>query len=144
MSSKQKNWGVLLIVVAVVMLYTLSGGSVGICLNFEDEALAVSASDYDWTIPYDRIEALELVSLPDTGNMLDGVSRRNLRCGTWENEVWGEYTLCIRPDIDRCIVMTQKDGEVFVFNYESSSTTESLAEMISELLASKDYWNDPS
>ncbi|MGN1001966.1 MAG: hypothetical protein ACI4PC_04270, partial [Oscillospiraceae bacterium] len=69
---------------------------------------------------------------------------RNLRCGQWENQVWGEYTLCIRPETDRCIVLTLTGGEVFVFNYENSSTTQSLAEMLPELLTSKGYRNDPS
>lgn len=138
MTSKQKNLFFIFLILAVVLFYTFSGGSVGISLDFGEDALILSASNYDWQIPYGRIATLELITLPDTGVLIEGSEKKSLCCGTWENEAWGEYTLCIDPKIDHCIAVTMDDGSVYVLNYENAESTQQLHKMFSELLQNKD------
>lgn len=139
MTPKQKNLVFIILILAVVLFYTFSGGSVGASLDFGEEALTLSASNYDWEIPYDQISALKLTGLPDTGTLIEGSEKKNLCCGTWENETWGEYILCINPKIDQCIIITTGDGSVYVLNYENAEATQQLHKMFTELLQSKGH-----
>ncbi len=139
MVSKHKNLLIILLLLAMVLFYVFSGGSVGISLDFGEDSLSVSASDYDWTIPYDHIESLELAGLPDLGIQMEGIERNKLSCGTWKNDAWGEYTLCVNPKNHQCIVVVMDDGDIFVLNYENSDSTEQLHKMFTELLCSKGF-----
>lgn len=138
MTAKHKNLIFVALLLAIMLFYIFSGGSVGISLDFGEDALTLSASEYDWVIPYEQVQSLELTALPHTGRMIEGSDKRTLRCGTWENETWGEYVLCIDPRIDSCIVVTMNSGEVYVLNYENSDSTGQLHKMFTELLQSKD------
>ena len=139
MSPKQKNISFALLLLAVVLFYTFSGNSIGIQLDFGEDALTVSASDRDWLLPYDQIESISLSPLPDVGTMEWGINKRTLRCGTWINEIYGSYTLCVDPRIDSCIVITLENDGIFVLNYENSDSTEQLHKMFTDLLHSKGY-----
>lgn len=139
MASKHKNLIFIFLILAMVLFYVFSGGSIGISLDFGEDALSVSASDYDWAIPYDRIASLELAELPDWGVLTEGAERNKLCCGTWKNDAWGEYTLCVTPKNPQCIVVTMDNGDVFVLNYENSDSTTQLHNMFTELLHSKGF-----
>ncbi|MBQ8359489.1 MAG: hypothetical protein IJX37_06230 [Oscillospiraceae bacterium] len=137
MSLKQKNIFLILIILAMVLIYTLSGGSVGISLDFGEDALSVSAANMDWNLSYDQIADMKLTELSNVGFMVEGIDKGSLQCGTWQNEIWNEYTLCICPKLSQCIVLTQNDGSIFVLNYESDESTAALYNMFTELLQSK-------
>lgn len=137
MESNKKNTIFLLLLAAIVLIYTFTGGSIGIYPDFGEDSLTVSASSWDWTIPYDQIASLELAQLPDKGTMRDGIDKAKLQCGDWENDTWGSYTLCVVPKVEACIVVTQIDGSIFVMNYESEESTAELYNMFTQLLQSK-------
>lgn len=139
MTLKQKNIFFIVLILALVLFYIFSGGSVGVSLDFGEESLILSASDYDWTIPYDQIESLELTELPGKGTLIEGVEKRTHCCGTWENDIWGKYILCVNPKIDRCIVVTLNTGNIYVLNYENINSTAQLHQMFTDLLHSKGY-----
>lgn len=137
MTPKQKNVCCILLILAVVVFYTLAGGSVGISLDFREDALCLSASHYDWEISYGKICTLELVQLADPGQLVEGAKRSTLCCGTWENELWGSYTLCIDPRVETCVAITMDDDSVCVLNYESNDATQQLYQMFTDLLQNK-------
>lgn len=139
MTAKRKNTFFILIILAAVLCYIISGGSVGISLDFGENSLSIGASGYDWVLPYEQITSLDLMPLPDKGVLLQGIEKSTLCCGTWKNEVWGEYTLCIDPKVEQCIVVTLRDGDEFILNYESGESTRQLHQMFTELLQSKGY-----
>lgn len=139
MTPKQKNLTFIILILAIVLFYTFSGGSVGVSLDFGEEYLTLSAADYDWRIPYDQIKSLELTSLPDAGSLIDGIEKRTLRCGIWKNKIWDDYILCIDPRIDPCIIVTMTSGDIYVLNYENSDSTGQLYKMFLELLHSKGF-----
>lgn len=134
---KIRNMFLTLLIPVLILLYIFFGGSVGISLDFGENELTISASDYDWVIPYDEIESLELTDLPELGTVINGINNRTLCCGTWENETFGEYTLCADPRIETCIVIRMKSGGVYVLNYENSDSTKQLHQMFTDLLRSK-------
>lgn len=137
MNSKQKNFTIVVFILALVLFYIFSGGSVGITLDFGEEALTLSAEDYDWLISYEQIKVLELTDLPELGTVIDGSEKRNLCCGTWKNDTFGKYILCIDRRIENCIVIRMESGDVYVLNYENSDSTAQLHQMFTDLLRSK-------
>lgn len=137
MSTKQKNLFFVFAILAVVVFYILSGGSVGISLDFGEDALTISAEKYDHTIVYDEIEKLELASLAEPGTLIEGADKRNLRYGRWENEAFGEYCQCVTPKVNECIVITTKSGGIYLVNYQDPESTAALYKMFTELLQSK-------
>ena len=133
---KARNTFLTLLIPLLILLYIFFGGSVGISLDFGEDALAISAEKQDWNIPYDRIISLGLADVENFGTLLNGTEKRALHYGSYENDVWGQYNLCIDPRIETCIVIETSNG-FFVLNYENEESTQQLYIMFSELLASK-------
>ncbi len=137
MTPKKRNTVFALLILAAVLIYTIAGGNIGTNLDFGEDALRLRAAGNDWTIPYSEIASLELQDLPDLGHRVQGSEKRSLYCGTWENDTWGEYTLCIVPKVETCIVITMSDGNHYVINYENNESTEEFHNMFATLLQSK-------
>ena len=133
---KARNTFLTLLIPILILLYIFYGGSVGISLDFGTDSLIVSAEKQDWSIPYDRIISLELTDAEDFGTLLNGAEKRTLHYGSYENDSWGQYNLCIDPRIETCIVIETGSG-FFVLNYENEESTQQLYTMFTELLASK-------
>ena len=121
---------------ALILLYVFFGGSVGISLDFGAEDLTVSVEKQDWSIPCEQIVSLKLTEAEEFGILPEGSENRTLHYGTYENEVWGQYHLCIDPRIESCIVIETNSG-FFVLNYENEESTQQLYTMFSELLFTK-------
>lgn len=137
MTHNKKNLLFLILPVILVLIYSLTGNSIGIRLDFGEEALTVSTSDLDWELPYDQIRQLSLRELPEPGTMDSGIDKRNLRCGDWRNALYGSYAQCLDPRIGQCLEITLSDGGVFLLNYENEESTQELYQMFTELLESK-------
>ncbi|MCC8105580.1 MAG: hypothetical protein LIO99_06175 [Clostridiales bacterium] len=109
---------------------------------FESTTMAVEIEDEIFTITYqdeiviqfskDDIQSAELVTTFTMGDAVESISEKKYIVGTWENEDWGQYTLCIKQSVESYIVLITTDGAVCVFNYESVDSTEA---MCSALLA---------
>lgn len=128
----------LLFLVAFTILSQLFGGT-GVSPDFQEDALTVTGPEkYSFTVDYDRIAALELVELTDPGSPVSGEENRRYFWGVWENDAWGEYTVCAAKKIDAAILITTLDGERLAFNYTDDDTTSSILEMFTELLASRE------
>ncbi|MCD8336111.1 MAG: hypothetical protein LUD18_02350 [Lachnospiraceae bacterium] len=103
-----------------------------VSVKIEDEVFTVSYED-EIVIRFakDELQSAEVVTSFDMGDAIDAVSEDKYIVGTWENDEWGQYTLCVKKSLE-CYLVVATETEVFVFNYESRDTTES---MCSALLA---------
>ena len=133
---KARNTFLTLLIPILILLYIFFGGSVGISLDFGEDALAISAEQQDWSIPYDQIISLELAEVKEFDARLEGNEKRALYYGSYENDSWGQYTLCVDPRINSCIIIETTNG-FFVLNYENEESTQQLYIMFTQLLASK-------
>ena len=84
------------------------------------------------TIVYEDITALELEERPNFGTCIDGGQTSSWLYGDWENEVWGQYTLCASTAPNLCIVI-HTAGHVYVLSYESDEITSALYDSIHQL-----------
>jgi hypothetical protein len=70
--------------------------------------------------------------------MISGISQKGLYYGRYENNVYGEYFLCVIPSIQSSIEI-RTDSEVIVFNYESEKVTAALSQALSDLVLEKQH-----
>ncbi|MCD8074799.1 MAG: hypothetical protein LUF27_07155 [Lachnospiraceae bacterium] len=101
-------------------------------IHIEEEVFTVSYEE-EIVIQFgkEELRSAEIVTSFDMGDAINTVSEDKYIVGTWENDVWGQYTLCVKKSLE-CYLVVTTETEVFVFNYESKDTTES---MCSALLA---------
>lgn len=136
MTHRAKNIFLVLALCVGFTLVSLFSRNNGIGLDFGKDSLTVSGPEkYQYMIEYSRISALELVNLTDAGEPISGEENKSYRWGSWENDIWKVYSLCVAKKADRCILITVEDGSRFVFNYLEDATTEQVYTMFSELLA---------
>ena len=103
----------------------------------KDDALTVSGpGKTSVTVPYEDIENIELITLADPGEKIDGGSSRSYYWGTWKNDAYGEYKLFVNKKSPAAILVRTRAGDIVIFNQGDSATTENTFHMFSELLDS--------
>lgn len=121
-SRKDLFFGILLF--AVVIGMTVYETYHKVTVEFNDTAVDIRTSKYAMNIPYDQVESIELVELPDAGQVIDGADDMTARTGLWKNEIWGEYYICADLNSSTCIAVHLKDGRIFVFSRRNEEETE--------------------
>lgn len=96
-------------------------------VSFDEDSIYTTSNKYNLTIPYVEIAQAELVDLAEAGEKVqDGYDDDILRAGIWKNDVWGEYHITADLDADNCILITLKDGRLFVISRKDNATTEEI------------------
>lgn len=120
-SRKDLVFGILLFAVVIAMTVFETYNKVKV--DFSDAAVDIRTSKYSMNIPYDMVDSIELVALPDAGTVIDGTDDMAARTGLWENETWGEYYICADLNSPTCIVAHLEDGRIFVFSRRNEEET---------------------
>lgn len=132
--SKKDMIFITVIFVAVIIFSLVSGGN-AIEVDFSEDAMSINSTGFTFNIAYEDVEKIELTTLPEFGTLEKGTDTVSLKCGNWNNSVWGTYHLCVIPDVDTCIQVTLKDGRTVVFNYKEAENTEGVYSIFQEYLS---------
>ena len=132
--SKKDMIFVTVIFLCVIVFSLVTGGDT-VEVGFEEAAMQITSTNFEFNILYEDVETIELTEMPDLGTMDKGYDTASLKNGNWNNAIWGEYHLCVIPDVDKCIVVTLKDGRTVVFNYKEAKNTEGVYSIFQEYLA---------
>ncbi len=119
---------VIVIIVSVLGIFR----SAAFTVEIEDEVFTITYED-ETVVQFSKeeIRSAEYMESFTRGTAAETIAEGKYTVGTWENDEWGSYTLCIRESVEGYVVVTTEES-VFVFNYESKDTTEA---MCSALLA---------
>lgn len=136
----------ILMVVAVIVLVTVfqfmtSGGN-AMLIDMSDTSISFSGiDDFSKTIAYSEIRSVELV---DAGNtMLLGLKDELYKAGFGssfqDGEAWPvsmeiTYEYFVTTQTDSLIVLTLSDDTLMLFNYNNTSDTEAIYNMLLENL----------
>lgn len=90
----------------------------------------------DMFVSFDDLISAETITSIDYGEKINGVDTSDYCYGTWRNEEYGEYGLCIRPKIHTYVLAQTSDG-TYVFNAEGETTTEQIPQAIKDYLEKK-------
>jgi len=126
------------IFLAAFYLITLLFGDFQTSVKFgKDDALTLTGPrKTSVTVPYSDIESVELITLGDSGEKVDGGSSRSYYWGTWKNSEYGEYKLFVTKKSPMAILVKTSAGETVIFNQGDTVTTENTCHMFQELLNS--------
>ena len=98
-----------------------------------DTALVIQADFHeDSTVPYDRIDTIELREESPRGTREWGFASARLMMGLFENDEFGSHTRYSYTGTDACIVITC-GGDVLVLNAETEAATRALYERLMEV-----------
>ena len=119
----------IIMAVLVLTLFILIGlwdSATQVKVSFHEQSVVVKADKYQMDIPYDRVESVELVVLPEAGTGIKyDFDDNTMRSGYWENKAWGPHHVIVDLEAENCIVLRLDNGEIFVFSRkDTASTTE--------------------
>ena len=127
-ASMYKNIIIWLVVIAVLAIFMNPGSPVSM-EALEGEFVMQGNSGYIVRITYAEIQFMELREGLDYGMLVSGVDGKKEKSGTWENEEFGEYQLCVDAKVSSCIILHTKTG-IQVVNIESDKSTAGLYKAI--------------
>ena len=132
--SKKDFFFILAIFIGVIIMSFFESAN-KVQVVFGSDAVDIAAPRYSMNIPYEMVDSVELVPMPDAGKVTQGNDDMTCRTGSWKNEVWGEYFVCADLDASDCIVARLKDGRIFVFSRKDNASTAQDYETLQSYLA---------
>ena len=136
-NAQVRNLLLLVIVIAVFCVFQMGRGSGVHSLQFDNEnksmMLIAPGGKTSVAIKYEDIKSVSEAASLDLGTCIDGIDTKKCRFGTWSNDAYGEYTLCISPKIKDYIVLETVHG-IVVLNFESKDSTQHLYPALLDLL----------
>lgn len=118
----------------VVIVFSLITGGNTVEVHFDSDVVSIESTGFEFNIAYADIASVELTTLPELGTMEKGTDTNALKCGNWNNVIWGDYHLCVIPDVNSCVVVTLTDGRHVVFNYKEAENTEGIFSILQDYL----------
>ena len=125
--SRRLNYILCGVIFAGVIIYTLVATSHRDMLYFKasSEAVIVQGPEgFTINVNYDDIENVELLETFDRGVSAGGVEEKDVVYGSFENELYGKYELFEIIGVRNHIVITTRDGKVYVMTRENNGDTE--------------------
>ena len=130
-------FGILVLITIMVAVFRIQEKtSYGIAFNEDQIVISGPAGTDVIAADYQSIRSVTLLKSYEAGDMISGISQKGLYYGRYENNVYGEYFLCVIPSIQSSIEI-RTDSEVIVFNYESEKVTAALSQALSDLVLEK-------
>jgi len=124
----------LLWIVAIVAVFITLFGHTSAAISVSSIEKGISLTDPQggvYEVLYEDIELIQLIELPENyGTCIEGETDKGFSYGSWKNDAWGTYSLCVRNSVREAIFISQKNG-VLVFNYEGTTSTESFYQELS-------------
>ncbi len=131
-----RNTVFILIVLIGFTLFSANNTQPPVSYRIEANTLVLTGpkeTPFKEVIPIREITSLALVTNPDPGIKHSGTETRKGVSGTWENDVYGIYTIHAFANVEPLIEI-HTDQRVILCNYESWSATESLYAALLELV----------
>lgn len=113
----------LVVIFAVVAIVSLVKPSENVQTKFREDSVDILSAKYTMNIPYDMVSSVELMDIPETGEIIEGDDNISTRTGLWKNEAWGEHYRCIDEMTSNCVVVHLNDGRIFVFSNGNDEQT---------------------
>ena len=115
----------------------LSDTEVKILVNYDEEMLQITSPRLNVDIEHPHVLSVELIGMPtDFGTKIGDSYEHEVYCaGTWENDAWGTYTLCVLPGNNKAILV-KLDFTTVVFCCTTDEKTQTLFESYSGYLGS--------
>ena len=133
---RQRKYSNMLVILAIMIVISIASfvrGENAVGFDWKEDSVQITdPGGTACTIRYADITDIELMKHPNFGTCISGGSTSFWHYGKWENETWGQYTLCASTEPSLCIVMHTAE-ETYVLSYESDKTTAALYDSLLQL-----------
>lgn len=126
------------IVVILLMLIAmiLSDTEVKILVNYDEQMLQITSPRLNVDMEHAHVLSVKLIDMPEFGTKVGDSYEHEAYCaGTWKNDTWDTYTLCVIPANQKCILVTM-DFTTVVFSCTTDQETQTLFQSYSSYLGS--------
>lgn len=124
----KKDMSFISIVLVVLIVMIAFDTDVDILVNYDEEMLQVTSPRLNIDIEHAHVLSVELIDMPAFGTKIgDSYEHEAYNAGTWENDDWGAYTLCVIPTNQKCILV-RMDFTTVVFSCTTDEKTVELFE----------------
>ena len=114
---------ILIVLLAMIFLDT----SVDILVDIEDTVLQITSPRLNVDIEHSHVVSVELIDMPAFGTKVgDSYEHERYCAGTWNNNDWGAYTLCVIPTNSKCVLVEVENDGFVVFSCTTDEKTEKL------------------
>lgn len=121
---------------AILIPFAIRDSNNQVKVSYDDTNVYANSNKYNLTIPYEDIASVELTDLAAPGEKVsDGYDDDILRAGMWKNDTWGEYYVTADLDTTNCVLITLKDGRLFVISTKDNTATEEVYTTIASKLS---------
>lgn len=137
---KYRNIVFVLILLIGFTVYQMNRNSNPVTYQFTSDSVTLTGPDNapaPITVSYDTILSVYELSELELGTNLSGLNTAACQFGTWENDLFGTYTLCAYSSVTEYMVIQTSDGTV-VCNYESADATQHMYTAFLDLLNNND------
>ena len=115
------------IVLVVLIVMIVLDTDVEILVNYDEEMLQITSPRLNIDIEHAHVLDVQLIDMPAFGTKIGDSYEHEAYCaGTWENDTWGSYTLCVIPGNQKAIVVEVANDGFVVFNCTTDEKTETL------------------
>lgn len=101
----------------------------------EDQLKVLGPNEYSFTVDYDDIDTVELITLDESAMTKTGATAKRYHYGLWADPELGDFERCCSIKFQEAVCVTTNDGHKYVFNSESAATTTEMVRMFNDLLA---------
>ena len=140
-TAQRWNIAVALIIFILVTAFYLFRSAEPMKLGFEEDHMTItgpSGAPFVVTVDYQDILSVSEADTLDPGVRLEGLDTERCRFGSWQNDAYGNYTLCVSPAFPNHIVLETVNG-IVAFNYESADSTQHLYSALVEMLRERGW-----
>ncbi len=130
---------IIIIALIFVVGFALSRNSDSVTCEIDDDVLLISGlGDRAYSIPFDEILSVSFGENLDYGTLVDGDETDSYLSGTFNNELFGNYSLYVCKDNSAYIELDTNIG-ICVFNIEDEADTEDYCNALIDLLIEGGY-----
>jgi len=139
-TEKSKGYKVAVLLTASLVaigpsIYLLNSdfSSEAIQIEYGDDSFRIQAPMVDKMFDYSKVEDLGIDPNFDKGSRVWGYATTKICSGTFNNAVFGNYTLASFVDVKPCVFFTY-EGKYYAFNQSSVELTQAAFDRLAELV----------
>lgn len=128
----------IIVVVVFCVFDFISKQSASIAYTYGESALTISGpsdAPSPVEVEYEDIRSVSEITELDAGTNLDGLCTDQCWFGTWQNEAYGDYTLCAYPNASGYVVLETAEG-IIICSDENASKTQKIYTTLQDKLES--------
>lgn len=123
---KYQRWNLILVLLVIVgfgVFYAMRGSTAPSYELDGERFVLLGPEEFATEVRLDQIADMQLLDSFQPETCISGGTTGGCAYGTWENAELGRYQLCALTRVNNGIMISERNGNITVCNFESAQTT---------------------